>query len=425
MLDQAAPNNPVLLHDNSNHLLWVNSAALKAAGITKDTPDPAGGKILRDSSGNPTGALTEKAAVLVTKHVPAPPQAQIEEAAKWIFDRLNTFGVTAIQTAQADAGRVKAYRDLERKGKLTVRLKLRWDWNTRYAPVGLDEMAARFATRAQRGPRTALIDPDGVKIYTDGVPNGHGSPFIEAYSDGDGTNYGSIYLNQPQLSAALTKFDAAGLSVMLHAVGDQAVHNTLNAIQAAREVNGNGGPRHHISHNFMVHADDVGRAAKMNVSQEASPIDVLFPGDMTMSYATELGRERVNRSMPAKTIIDAGGHLSYGSDWDNVPDPDPWFTLQAMITRRNPDAPMLGQTSPHQAVDLVTGLEMLTYNGAYGMGLETVTGSIEVGKDADLIVLSQNLFEIPVNKIRETKVLRTVLMGKTVHQAGSAPTSGN
>ena len=183
MLDEVAPDNPVFLHDWTNHLAWVNSAALKAAKITKDTPDPPGGVIDRDSSGNPTGTLHDKALGLITAVMPPPKPDVVQERAVWIFDKLNQYGVTGIVTAQLDPVRLKAYRDLEAQNKLTVRIQGSWDFNTRYVTTTLEEQAKTFMTLDKRGENSPLINVDGVKVYMDGVPNDAegGSPMIDAY----------------------------------------------------------------------------------------------------------------------------------------------------------------------------------------------------------------------------------------------------
>ncbi|NIS49739.1 MAG: amidohydrolase family protein, partial [Phycisphaerae bacterium] len=183
MLDEVSPDNPVFLHDWTNHLGWVNSAALKAAKITKDTPDPPAGVIERDGSGNPTGILHDKALGLITAVMPKPKPEVVEERATWIFSKLNGYGITAITTAQLDPMRLKAYRGLESKGKLTVRIQGSWDFNTRYVTTTLEKQSKTFMSRDKRGENSTLINVDGVKIYMDGVPNDAegGSPMIDAY----------------------------------------------------------------------------------------------------------------------------------------------------------------------------------------------------------------------------------------------------
>ncbi|WNG40674.1 amidohydrolase family protein [Archangium violaceum] len=221
-LDQIAPKNPVYLHDNTNHVIWVNSAALAAAGIDKSTPEPAGGRILRDpKTGEPTGVLMESAMALVFNAKPKPRNGDIERAAAWIFRKLNAYGVTSIQTGQADAADLAAFRKLEAEGRLTIRLKTNWDFNTPLAPVGPEKMLERFDTRAERGPVTDLINPDGGKIYADGIPIGAASPYLEPYAFAH--TFGRPAIDQASLNTAVMQMDGLGLSIMIHAMGDAAV----------------------------------------------------------------------------------------------------------------------------------------------------------------------------------------------------------
>ena len=413
MLDDISPDNPVYLHDDTNHLSWLNSAALKAANITKDTKDPVGGHIGRDKEGNPTGVLYDAAQALVIKVMTPYTEKEVRKSAKWIFDKLNKYGVTAITLAQMDATRLSAYRDMEKDGDLHIRIQGSWDFNTRYATLPINEMAKIFATRKERGPVTPLINPDGVKIYADGVWVGYGSPFIDMYETGE--TYGRESIDQPTLKTWVTRFDKEGLKVMIHSVGDQAVRNSLNAIEAARNANGSDGPRHHVAHNTFVHKEDIARAKTMNVISEVSPANTWYPSNYTPGFIKLLGAHRVNHMVPIKQLGENDGTVAYGSDWDNVPEPNPWLAMQTMITRQNPAQPELGVLAPDQRVDLDTVLRIMMIHGAKLMELEKVTGSIEVGKDADMIVLDQNLYKIPSDKIIDTKVLRTILKGKTIY----------
>ena len=414
MLDDVVSDRPVYLHDDTNHLGWLNSAALKAAKIDKDTPDPPGGAINRDSSGAPTGVIHDAAAALVIKAMPAVPVDHIREAAKWIFAKLNSYGVTGATLAQLDTGRLEAYRGMEQDGELTLRLQGCWDFNTRYATLPIDQMAKVFNSREKRGEVSTLIDPDCVKIYADGVWLGYGSPFIDMYETGE--TYGRQSIDQPTLSTWVTRFDKEGLAVMIHSVGDGAVRNSLNAIEAARKANGDLGPRHHIAHNTFVHNEDMSRARDLDTVLEVSPANVWYPSSYTPSFVELLGQRRVRNMVPIGALHRLGNVISYGSDWDNVPEPDPWLALQTMVTRQNPDRPELGILGPEQRVDLETALEFITIGGAKTMKLEDQTGSIEVGKDADLIVLDRNLFDIPAEQIGQTQVVQTLLKGNTVYK---------
>ncbi len=418
MLDEVAPDNPVFLHDWTNHLGWVNSAALKAAKITKDTPDPQGGVIDRDSSGNPTGTLHDKALGLITTAMPSPAPETVEERAAWIFNKLNSYGVTAIITPQLDPVRIKAYRDLESKDKLTVRIQGSWDFNTRYVTTTLEEQAKTFMTRDKRGKNSPLINVDGVKVYMDGVPNDAegGAPMIDAYETAP--TFGTPSIDESTFSTWMMRFDAEGLKVMAHATGSLSVRHWLNAVEATRRAN-HDGPRHHLAHSMLIYPEDVGRFnfERSNFATEVSPYQLWVPDPSIRPWPKMIGRDRFNLIFtPLKTIIDAGAVVTYGSDWDNIPEPDPWFALEGMVTRKYPGKPEYGQLNPDERVDVETAIEIFTRNGAMAMEKEDETGTIEVGKSADFIVINQNLLEIPVEKIHKTKVLQTVLQGKTVYK---------
>lgn len=420
MLDDITPDNPVFLHDWTNHLAWVNSAALKAAKITKDTPDPVGGVIDRDGSGNPTGVLHDKALGLITAVMPPPAPEVVEERAAWIFNKLNGYGITGIITAQLDPVRLKAYRGLEAKNKLTLRIQGSWDFNTRYVTTTLEEQSKTFMSRDKRGENSAMINVDGVKIYLDGVPKDGegGSPMVDAYATAP--TFGTPGIDEATLSTWFLRFDAEGLKVMGHSTGSLSVRHYLNALEAVRRANGTG-PRHHMAHSMLVHPDDMARLAftRSNFVAEVSPFNTYTPDPHgTDHWQTIIGRDRFDQMMtPLKSMLDAGAVVTYGSDWDNVPEPNPWLGIEGMVTRRYPGNPEYGQWRKDERIDIETAIQVFTRNGAMAMEREDETGSIEVGKSADFIVINQNILQIPPQEIHKTEVLRTVLRGHTVYQA--------
>jgi hypothetical protein len=420
MLDEVSPDHPIFLHDWTNHLAWVNTAALKAAKITKDTPNPQGGVIDRDSSGNPTGTLHDKALGLIAAVMPPPPPEVVEERAAWIFNKLNGYGVTSLITAQLDPVRLKAYRSLESKNKLTVRIQGNWDFNTRYVTSTLEEQAKTFMTRENRGKNSPLINVDGVKIYMDGVPNDAegGSPMIDRYATA--STFGTPSIDEPTFSTWFLRFDKEGLKVMVHATGSLSTRVFMNAVEAVRRANGTG-PRHHMAHSMLVHPDDIHRLDlnRSNFVCEVSPFNTWVPDPHgTDHWQTIIGRDRFDQMMtPIKSMLDAGAVVTYGSDWDNVPEPNPWFGIEGMVTRRYPGHPEYGQWKMDERIDIETAIQVFTRNGAMALEKEDETGTIETGKSADFIVINQNLLEIPAEKIHKTKVLKTVFQGKTVYQS--------
>jgi predicted amidohydrolase YtcJ len=420
MLDEVSPDNPVFLHDWTNHLAWVNSAALEAAKITKDTADPPAGVIDRDSSGNPTGTLHDKALGLITAAMPSPAPETVEERAAWIFGKLNSYGITGIVTPQLDPIRVKAYRALESQDKLTLRIQGSWDFNTRYVTTTLEEQAETFMTRKKRGENSPLINVDGVKVYMDGVPNDAegGSPMIDAYATAP--TFGTPSIDESTFSTWMLRFDTAGLKVMAHATGSLSVRHFLNAVEATRRANGKG-PTHHMAHSMLIYPEEVERFnfERSNFVTEISPYQLWVP-DPTANYTWSniIGRDRFELTFtPIKSIVDAGAVVAYGSDWDNIPEPDPWFAMEGMITRQYPGKPEYGRLNPDERVDVETAIQIFTRNGAMAMEKEDETGSIEPGKSADFIVINQNILEVPPEKIHETKVLQTILKGHTVYRA--------
>ena len=418
MLDDVSPENPVFLHDWTNHLAWVNSAALKAAKITKDTPAPVGGVIDRDSSGNPNGVLHDKALGLITAVMPAPSPETVEKRGIWIFNKLNSFGVTGIITAQLDPLRIKAYRDLEKKNKLTVRIQGSWDFNTRYVTTTLEEQAKTFMTREKRGENSPLINVDGVKVYMDGVPKPGegGAPMIDSYASAP--TFGTPSIDEATFTTWMRLFDSEGMKTMAHATGSLSVRHWLNAVEATRRANGKG-PRHHLAHSMLIYPEDYPRFnfERSNFIAEFSPYQLLIPDPSMRPWVEWIGRDLIELTIsPLKSIIDAGAVATYGSDWDNIPEPDPWIAMEGMITRRYPGKPEYGTLNPDQRIDRELAIEVFTRNGAIAMEKEDETGTIEAGKSADFIVINQNILEVPPAKIHETKVLRTVLQGKTVFE---------
>ncbi len=214
----------------------------------------------------------------------------------------------------------------------------------------------------------------------------------------------------------MLRFDAEGLKVMAHATGSLSVRHFLNAVEATRRANGKG-PTHHLAHSMLVYPEEVARFnfERSNFVTEVSPYQLWIPDPSIVPWVKMIGRDRFNLTMtPLKTLIDAGAVVTYGSDWDNIPEPDPWFALEGMVTRMYPGKPEYGRLNPDERVDVETAIQIFTRNGAMAMEKEDETGSIEPGKSADFIVINQNLLEISPEKIHETKVVQTVLKGRTV-----------
>jgi predicted amidohydrolase YtcJ len=240
-------------------------------------------------------------------------------------------------------------------------------------------------------------------------------PYVADEKHGD--QFTGNLLHEPeQLKADVVALDAQGLTVKIHATGDRALRVALDAFAAAREANGDSGLHHEVSHAELMHPDDLPRFESLNVTAEMCPV-LWYPSPLVAAMEPVIGTERTERFWPVKSLYESGALVIYGSDWPSVAlDPSPWPGIEAMITRRDPYGVTGGEMGPNQAVDLETALTILTRNGAVAAKLGDATGSIEVGKAADFIVLDRNLFEIPVEDIGDTQVLLTVVEGKTVYE---------
>jgi predicted amidohydrolase YtcJ len=417
LLDAAAPEHPVFLRSSGGHSGWANSRALVAAGIDTDTPDPVNGEIRRDAvTGEPTGILLERANGLVARAIPDYTPMQYREAVTWLARYLNGYGITAINDAAVGDAEIQAYSAADRAGELPLRVATSLLWRTE-APTQ-QELARPIKERFRH--RTEHVYTDFVKIFVDGSAGARKAAYLEPYQPDEAHGdayYGEFMVPPDKLAEYLILLDGKGLQVKMHCGGDAAVRAALDAIEAAREANGDSGLRHEIAHANLVHPEDIPRFKELNAVADLSPM-YWYPSRIIQVLTKTLGPDRVQRVWSIKTLVAAGASPVYGSDWPAVvPNASPFRGLEAMVTRRDPDGKQPGQFRPEEAVDLATALDILTINGAYAMRLASETGSIEVGKLADMIVLDRNLFEIPPSEISDTRVLLTFLDGRIVYDA--------
>jgi predicted amidohydrolase YtcJ len=253
----------------------------------------------------------------------------------------------------------------------------------------------------------------------DGIPPSQTAAILEPYVQDARhaePHRGYLTIEPAQLIEDVVRMDAQGLTVKIHATGDRSARLALDAFEAARKANHHLNLRHEISHAEMISPEDLPRFKALNVTAEMSPI-LWYPSPLHAAMETVLGKERAGRFWPVKSLVDSGALVIYGSDWPSVvPSPSPWPGIEAMITRRDPYGVHAGVLNPAEAEDLATTLRIFTRNGAEALYTQDSTGSIEVGKSADFIVLDRNVFDIPPEQISDTKVLRTVFRGRTVHE---------
>lgn len=418
LLDTVAPDNPVFLMDSTVHNAWVNSLALERLDIDPATPDPSGGSIVRDSEGMPIGILIDDAAYNAISTLPDYSPEQYEEALAWIVAMLNRYGVTGFKDAIAEAGALTAYNALDQSGRLNARVAASLIWKRAWIQ-GHEDHILNIAQRESH--RSERVNPDFIKIFLDGIAPSRTAYMLEPYMPHDA--FPADFRGEPlhdsaTLAEDVTNFDAQGLTVKMHAVGDGALRQGLDAIEAARAANGPSGLRHEISHAGIMHTDDIGRFAELDAIPELAPILWYPVPGVVEAQTAAIGRERAEFSFPIRSLVESGAEPAFGSDWPAVvPTPNPWPGVEALLTRQDPylEDPQEYKWA-EQAVDLETALEIVTINGARALKVEEIAGSIEVGKSADLIVLDRNLFEIPVRDIADTQVLFTVFEGRTVYE---------
>jgi len=413
LLDEIVPDRPVVLIDQTGHAYWLNSKALELSGITAETPTNELYIIDKDpKTGEPTGTVRESTMRMVEQVADQPTAEEYYKAFTNVFDEFNQEGVTSMQTAEGNIAWLDVVQAMEKANNLTMRLFISWDWHLHSTtPYTNEEMDQQILGRSKYA--SEMVSPNFVKIFTDGTPDGYAVPFLDPYSDGSG-KYGKGKLSPEELKEIVIGFDAEGVGVFMHAIGDASVRYALDAIEAARETNGDTGVRHKVAHTMLVHPDDLSRFASIpGVAVELSPA-ATYPLPAFEGYKPLVG-DRFDRIYPAGSLMNASARVGYGSDWLTLIPPSPWMPMQGFVTRTNPDMPEKGELGENETLSVEQVIKVFTLNGAYAVGVEDRLGSIEVGKLADMIVLNHNLFDIKPTDIRNTKVQRTLLGGKVIY----------
>jgi predicted amidohydrolase YtcJ len=342
--------------------------------------------------------------------LPAYSLEQTAGALAWSLAEIMQYGVTTIKEALVTTATMEAYAKLASQGDLALNVRTSLTWKSSWANSHEDEVAliesrAKFATDT--------IDTDFAKIMLDGIPPTYTAAMLEPYmpSEAFGDEWlGKLMLDPDVLRADVVSLDAKGLSIKIHATGDRSVRVALDAIEAERSVNGDSGLMHEISHAELIHPDDVPRFAKLNVAAEMCPI--LWYPIPGLDWEAWLGPDR--KVWPVKRLVEAGALVIYGSDWAVVPTPNPWPGIESILTRADPTGASNTTLWPEQAVDLATAIRIFTLNGAIANKAGDRSGSLEVGKEADFIVLDRNIFEVPITDVGETEVLLSVIGGREV-----------
>jgi predicted amidohydrolase YtcJ len=422
-LDAIVPDRPVFLFNKDVHGAWVNSRALELGGITRDTADPSDGRIERDADGEATGCLHEGAAYSFNDHVvPAPGIAEWEASILEAQRHLHRLGVTGWQDAWVTPATLEAYRSLAAGGRLTGRVvgALWWDRHR-----GLEQIVDLQAQRERAsgaavsaGSGVSGFFPTTVKIMTDGVLENYTGALLEPYCDGCGghtDNHGLSFVDRDELAAAVTELDAVGFQVHMHAIGDRAVRNALDAVEAAQRANGRNDHRHHIAHIQVVQPEDVPRFGELGVVANCQTYWAKSDPQMDELTVPFLGRDRADIQYPFESIRAAGARLCMGSDW-SVTTADPLEQLEVAVTRAERGGAAF---LPEQRLALDAAVDAFTAGSAY-VNHDHDGGALAVGMRADLALLSIDVFaggyvSAAGAPLADASVELTVASGRVVH----------
>lgn len=403
MIDPVTPDNPALLSRYDGHSVLANSAALRLAGITAKTPDPAGGTIVRDTRGNPTGVLRDAAMDMAYKVVPPPSHDQRVRAVKRALEHAASLGVTSVQNMNPDYADIAVYSELLQNGELTARIYA--------APLitGVEDQAKIGIRHAFGGPYLRI---GAVKAFADGSLGSHTAYFFEPFTD-QPDNHGLLSDEMQPLSLMRDRMmmaDAAGLQICTHAIGDQAISIVLDLYTDVVKSHHGAERRFRIEHAQHMAEKDFARFAQLDVIASVQPYHAIDDGRWAEA---RIGHDRASRTYAFRTFLNHGVHLAFGTDWDVAP-LNPLLTVYAAVTRATLDGKNPSGWFPEQKLTVAEAVHAYTMGSAYAEFQEKEKGSIEPGKLADMVLLSDDIFSIDPVKIRDVKVLKTIVGGKVI-----------
>lgn len=402
-LDAVVADRPVFLERIDGHAAWVNSAALKIAGINKDSKDPVGGHIERDADGNPTGVLVDVAMELVTKTIPPATAKQQAEALDGALAEMASVGLTSVGDAGIGWTEFNLYKDYADQGKLTARL---------YAMIG--GVGEDFKKISANGPLIAYggdyLTVRSVKLYADGALGSRGAALHAPYSD-QPSNSGLLFNTQAELNAMVGKGLSKGYQVNVHAIGDKANSQVLDAFEAAYALHGGKNLRNRIEHAQVVALKDIPRFVPLQLIASMQPTHAT--SDMNMAE-DRIGAERIKGAYAWQVFLKQGTRIAGGSDFP-VESANPFFGIHAAVTRQDDHNKPTGGWYPEQAMSVLEAFRAFTLDAAYAAHAENTQGTLEPGKWADFILIDRDIFTIDPSQIRNTKVLETWVGGKPVY----------
>lgn len=414
LLDAIVPDRPVLLHSHDGHVAWANGRALEIAGIDRTTPDPAGGRIVRDETGEPTGTLHDGAIDLLERHLPTPTHEDLLDGLREGQRHLHALGITAWQDAHVEPAELAAYRAAAESGWLTARVVAALWWRRE---AGLEQIGEFERQRAESA--IGRLRADSVKLMLDGILESRTAFMSSPYLGPDGVpgaDAGSPFIEPQLLDEAVIELDRRGFQAHFHAIGDGAVRLALDAVAAARAANGITDHRHHVAHIEVVHPDDLARFAQLGVVANMQPLWASDDEQMRTLRIPLIGPDRAAWQYPFGSLLRAGATLAGGSDW-TVSSANPLLEIEVAVTRVDTDTREVAPFTPDERLSLDAALRAFTIGSAYVNHLDADTGTIELGKLADLVVLDRNVRDPAAGPIGDARVRLTFVEGTEVFRA--------
>jgi len=402
-LDAVVSDRPVVLGRVDGHAKWLNTQALHAAGITRVTKDPVGGRIERDADGNPSGVLVDKAMDLVERVVPQPSDTERLTALKAALAHMNSVGLTAVGDARDTAKAIALYMQLADQGLLTVRV---------YAMIF--DTGDDFKALSKDGPLIGYgndrLNVRAVKLFADGALGSRGAALMAPYSDKPDQR-GLQFMSDAEMESKIQTALKAGYQVNVHAIGDAANHQVLDGFEAAYKAVGGRQLRNRIEHSQVVALSDIPRFKQLDLIASMQPTHAT--SDMNMAEE-RIGPERLKGAYAWRTFLKQGTLIAGGSDFP-VESDNPFFGLHAAVTRTDHENEPKGGWHPEQAMTLLEAFRAFTLDAAYAQHQEKEIGSLEPGKWADFILIDRDLFKIAPADIWKIKVEQTWVAGKKVY----------